>query len=144
MPRPYLFLDLHGVLFPRGAVETDPPFPLAIRRLNRITQATGALIVISSAWRFYFTLGQIQVLLHGLGVKAPVVGMVSRDSDDRGQMICNWLCNWVDVDADFVVLDDHVWDMEMLAGHVVKVDGEKGLGTRDVKLAVKILEDGRC
>ncbi|RYE85652.1 MAG: hypothetical protein EOO75_16720, partial [Myxococcales bacterium] len=84
MTQPVLFLDIDGVLnsaawlgrFP-GRCLTLPGDaaemldPEAVRRLERIRQATGCRVVVSSSWRHALPLAEIERLLrqHGLRVE---------------------------------------------------------------------------
>lgn len=55
--RPVLFLDVDGVLNSATFFAENPPMPVtsvdpkAVRRIQRVVEATGALVVLSSSWR---------------------------------------------------------------------------------------------
>jgi hypothetical protein len=81
-----IFLDIDGVLNSRnyitkmGDLWDDPKYqmdPAAVARLNRITDATGASIVIISTWRLAFThcLDKLQACMASYGITGQVIGM---------------------------------------------------------------------
>lgn len=85
---PVVFLDIDGVLNdaeflnkrdasgPRIGDGTwaDMVNPAAVARLNRILDATGAVVVVSSSWRIARTMKQILETLRGHGFTGVIVG----------------------------------------------------------------------
>ncbi len=121
--------------------------PEAIDLLNKLTDATGASIVVSSSWRRAY-LGEPQGLtrladmLKGHGIKAPIIGMTpAKDNavrNIRGKEIQAWLdCTPLKVDA-FVILDDDS-DMGRLSNKLVKTTMVDGLRIDHVEEAIKVL-----
>jgi hypothetical protein len=149
-----VFLDFDGVMNsgnPDKWVEIDP---YHVQFLNKITDATGASIVLTSSWRFF---GAIDDLLLNAGVTAPIVGKIP-DSTNRGRdghyaftrgaEIQTWISkNNV---SQFVILDDlpvkfeHEdgsvsYFFEELKDHHVHCANREGLLDKHVDLAVNIM-----
>jgi len=87
-PPPIIFLDIDGVLNDVAFLDkrdvsgprvwdgtwSDMINPAAVARLNRILDATGAHVVISSSWRIARTNEQILETLRGHGFTGRIVG----------------------------------------------------------------------
>lgn len=140
-----LFLDIDGVLKCKGDKDIDP---IKVARLNRITDATGACIVISSTWRSSYThdLAGMKARMLKYNIKAPVVGMtpdfvtptdgrILLANGTRADEIRAWLDN--DHIAQFIVLDDQ--DMLGLSDHQVKTDFDTGLQDCHIDQAINLL-----
>jgi hypothetical protein len=140
---PIVFLDVDGVLNSHqwfesleNAKATDRIErhidPAAVVRLERIFQATGASVVISSAWRH----GQLyDILIEGLkrhGFTGPVIGktIISQCSDCvRGNLIDRWLKDNMANHWSFrqyVILDDDADMLYWQKGNFVKTDSSTG------------------
>lgn len=66
-----VFLDFDGVLNQGWGL----PLPILIRRLNTLTKATSAKIVVHSSWRYGRTIDNLRTILDGWNVFAEVVGV---------------------------------------------------------------------
>lgn len=141
-----LFLDIDGVLNSRqfflkvagqNLLPDDKIDPDMVARLNQITDATGAHIVVSSTWRYAYqnNLSGLQSMLKRHGVTGLVIGMTNTDNHARGLQIKQWLDWHANADA-FVILDDDS-DDQML--HLVKTTFDLGLQDNHVADAIKIL-----
>lgn len=67
--RPIVFLDIDGVIKPLMWGAADPAMVAA---LNRITDTTGAAIVVHSSWRYHFDLDELRTRLAEMGVTGEV------------------------------------------------------------------------
>lgn len=161
--RRVVFLDIDGVLVTWSSMEADrkdhdvwyangfPTFaPECVARLNRITDALGADIVVSSTWRTGTREQFARVVAHivGQGVTAKVIDrtpylLYERDGyalglhAPRGDEIKLWLeQNQRRVDG-FVILDDDD-DMEALAPWLVRTDMDGGLLDEHVDRAIAV------
>jgi hypothetical protein len=111
--------------------------------LNRITEETGAKIVVSSVWRTD-GLMKCRENLHSWGVVAPVIGVTPRlyegyNQLPRGLEISKWLEEYDREEVEsFVILDDD-HDMEHLLPFLVHTPFETGLTEEHADLAIKIL-----
>lgn len=77
-------------------------------RVQRICDATGAALVIVSAWRCFFSAEQIARMFAARGLTAPVLGAVARataSGDQRADALLEWLAEHPEVTA-WCVLDD--------------------------------------
>jgi hypothetical protein len=163
---PIVFLDIDGVL---NCHESDPEALCGqihkdkVDRLNRILRETGAMIVLSSAWRYLVHRGEMNEagmdwLLRSHGVIAErLAGITEADSmipnggayngkpcdwpveNERGRQITRWL------DAHgrrpYVVLDDMDLGITEAAHPFVDTFPDVGLTDALAGLAIKILTE---
>ena len=150
-----IFLDLDGVAnsnkFITHLRQTNSPIrykpdqwidPVAVERLNRITDTTKANIVISSSWRLDFpgTTG-ITNHLKPFGITGKIIGVTKYLGADRGSEIQRYLDENKDKNIDkFIILDDNS-DMEDLIDYLIQTSFEDGLLDEHVELAIKLLND---
>lgn len=109
--------------------------PKAVELLNKLTEATGAKIVVSSSWRGDSALQTIFTLA---GIKEPIYGETPRlYSRYRGQEIQQWLdkhkCD------KYVILDDDLDFFDSQLPYFVHTDWKVGLTEDDVNKAINIL-----
>jgi hypothetical protein len=113
----------------------------AVRRLNRIVEKTGAVVVVSSAWRT--DMGSVYNHLEAHGFTGKIVGstpVLHRVGGvPRGDEIQMWLDEHDAVEA-FVILDDYA-DMGALLPKLVKTDPWHGLQNEHVNMAIRMLQD---
>lgn len=153
-----IFLDIDGVL---NSVEyhrerhirgSKPLDPVAIRRLNHLTDRTGARTVISSSWRQWGFLA-VRDMLRAAGVtgwivsSTPIlVGGVYESGIfgwvPRGHEIAAWLESTRTKVERFVILDD-ADDMANLMPRLVRTSHDVGLTDEDVRRAVFLLTGER-
>lgn len=140
-----VFLDIDGVLVNRASLIKASGLkatadPQCVAALNKITDTTGAAIVVSSTWRL-LGLDAIRAKLNEWGVKAAVLDITGDLYTSRGVEIVDWMCRWKsagnEID-DFVILDDDA-DMGHLIGHLVRTRFERGLTEADAQRAIKAL-----
>lgn len=143
-----IFLDIDGVLnhlrFNEDA-QTCPIDEWCAQRLNDIIKATGAELVITSAWRYMIFGSQMtgkgfEYLLRSHGIRANIHGWTVSDEviPARGNQI-SFYFRIHKRPAAYVVLDDND-DGISKAGHpFVRTVGVRGLTSDDADLAVKIL-----
>lgn len=154
-PMRVLFLDIDEVLnskaHPGSSVQGfehgDPEYyaqgidPFHVKSLNQITEATGALIVISSSWRNAHPLNKLRQIFRCAGITGTVIGdtpiRLLEDGERRYRYdeIQAWL-DAVHPDA-YVILDDV--DMGPLSDHHVQTTYDDGLLPEHVEVAVRIL-----
>ena len=128
----------------------------AVARLNRLVEATGSKIVISSSWRKLFDPPELHRILSEHGLVAEIIGETPDGPNDpemletfghidrvfRGHEIDCWLKKHPEVDR-FVILDD-CSDMEMHMNRLVQTDCEEGLLDEHVELAIRVMSwDGK-
>jgi hypothetical protein len=126
-----IFLDIDGVLNSHaymtkmGELWDDPANqidPELVARLNKITDATGAKLVISSTWRLpfldYCRIDMLAELMASYGITGEVIGMtpaigMTGSNERRGREIAIWLADnlYFKVET-FIVLDDDFVDCE--------------------------------
>ena len=118
-----IFLDIDGVLVTRNSIkyqylnfpdDTSIRFSKnAVRNLNKLIHLTKAKIVISSTWRLFHSLEELQNIFKKQGIKGEIISITSIDrapvEEDipRGQKIADWLAQHPEVEK-YVIIDDDV------------------------------------
>jgi hypothetical protein len=151
--RKVLFLDVDGVLNRHRPVGDDGRLiwenwvhPELMARLNRIIDATGAVVVMSSTWRIGKRLADLRGGLGGVGFSGRLIGATPTgrcswhegmpcSAGHRGAEIAHWLSEHQGRVGNFVILDDES-DMGRLREHLVQVDWQSGLSDGDVERAI--------
>ena len=161
MVNKFIFLDIDGVLnselfyseksqneryndlvsvFPKhiawGLCNIDPK---AVKRLNRLVNATDAKIVVSSSWRTDSDLGKI---FEAAGINGRVYGTTPlSEKRHRGLEIQKWL-NMQTEPYNYVILDDDSDMLDKQLPYFIQTDWMKwGLSDEDVEQAIHILND---
>ncbi|CAE7558071.1 unnamed protein product [Symbiodinium natans] len=156
-----LFTDIEGVLGPRPDARLLTVQTSQCVFLRRLLQRTGAQLVLTSAWRRHRT--YVVEVLDNFGVfdtfdgsggsgskpgKSDSVDSVgftpfNADASRRDLEILQWLNSHRGEVASWAVLDTRdllgFASAPRLQGHVIQVDGEKGLQPEHVDAAVAIL-----
>ena len=126
--------------------------PEAVARLNRIIEATGAKVVISSSWRYHCDPIRMQRLLRGRGFKGEVIdrtpfakhlpeGIRNLDGT-RGHEISVWLTRntHLHIADRFVILDDiGPHGFAHVAPHLVHTTWGRGLLDEHIQPAIEML-----
>lgn len=148
-----IFLDFDGVLCnhesitagykARSAPAQDPygPHPDCVAALNRIVEATGAVIVVSSTWRKCKNpRANMRETLARWGVKGIVIDVTPTLKDViRGDEIAQWLNSYSRHPIEsFVILDDDS-DMGLLKNRLVQCSNVEGLTLADAQHAIQLL-----
>jgi hypothetical protein len=145
-----IFLDFDGPIIPAQSHQPERPidkkaWPSSVDALNRVTDTTGAVIVISSNWRGR-GLRKIQALLKSWGVTGKVIGTTPILFDKiggiwkatpRGEEIAKYLRDKKEVES-FVILDDDT-DMGELEPYLIQTPFDVGLTEKDADLAIDML-----
>jgi hypothetical protein len=151
-----VFLDFDGPLIPimshqcpRVSGKGAQAWPSCVAALNRITDATGAVIVVSSTWRAD-GLMRTRERLTEWGVKADCLDLTPylKDRTDggvwigvpRGREIQAWLDGYGREPIEsFVILDDDK-DMEHLMPFLIHTPFDAGLTEADADAAIARLD----
>jgi hypothetical protein len=157
-----IFLDIDGVLncekyvHDIGALWDNPDNqidPKAVARLNRLTDLTGAAIVVTSTWRISFLYsaeGMDEVIRNCLkshGITGTIIGATEVTQGDRSEEIWDWITNHKDIIDNFVIIDDDRLEIKKdnsdpyLDLYFVRTSWLDGLQDIHVDKAIKILED---
>ncbi|KKM28010.1 hypothetical protein LCGC14_1569000 [marine sediment metagenome] len=145
-----IFLDIDGVLNTIsnwGSRPIEKRFSSeCVAALNRITEYTGAKIVISSSWKNIMGYQELSDLLHSVGIKGEIVGktsLVKLSGGPRGEEIEKFICEYRKSEYDvssFVILDDNT-DMGSISSHLVWCDPETGLTKELADIVIRKLEE---
>lgn len=111
----------------------------AVSRLNRLIEATGAKIVISSSWRFD---RKLQEIFTAAGVNTPIYSRTPfSNGKTRGFEIEAWLSEEKEPYT-YVIFDDDSDMLESQLSNFIQSDWfEWGLSDEDVELAIHILNE---
>jgi histidinol phosphatase-like enzyme len=121
--------------------------PVAISRLNKITDATGAKIVVSSTWRLAFInreqpLTSLQNCLKSYGITGEIIDMTPNKPNAvrnrRGKEIQSWIDAHYSLIEKFVIIDDDP-DMGRLRNKQILTKFEDGLLDDHVEKIINLL-----
>jgi DNA-binding LacI/PurR family transcriptional regulator len=145
-----VFLDIDGVLIPYDLTAHGSSRAVfsgsAISALNRITDQTGAKIIISSTWRYYHNLDALRRILAQEGVTGEIVDALHTDypadqaPSSRGEEINHWLLE-KHYKGPFVILDDDT-AIDPLNERHVHIMSSKCLSHSDAEMAISMLKTG--
>lgn len=113
-----------------------------VARVQRVCDATGAGVVVVSAWRASFTNADLRALLLGAGLMAPVLGSVAKPvpaGDRRGEALLAWLAERPHVTRWCVIDDDPSHYRYVAAAYERLVLVGDGINDADVERAVAFL-----
>jgi hypothetical protein len=146
-----IFLDFDGVLnsaaFLLGKPGTkDELDPAAVARLNALVERSGAVVVVTSTWRFGRPRADLQRILDKVGFSGHVLDRTPEVASSglvdpgwtRSQEIKAWLGKNPSVER-YVVLDDLL--LEEFAHVQVKTEFEDGLSDGHVEMALGFIGD---
>lgn len=149
-----LFIDIDGVLNSKRWYD-DRPYeaitgrvtemaqsidPDAVGRINRIAEATGCVIVLSSSWRCLDPIAHIDRALRHRGLVTHLYGATPPIGNPRGAEIEAWLAMCPTLDA-WAILDDDS-DMEPHMDALVQTDGRYGLLDEHAERVIRLLNTG--
>lgn len=142
-----LFLDFDGVIVTAHDRFTAGD-QFAVFNLNRITDASGAKIVVSSTWRMGESVESLAAFLKKWGVTGEVIGLTPDHTvsttrglyvaTERGHEIQAWLDHHPEV-SEFIILDDDS-DMAHLRHRWVKCHAHHGLGEEQTSAAIAMFQ----
>jgi len=145
-PMKVIFLDIHGVIITKisylenGDKHCDKGWDKeAVNNLNKLTNKTGAKIVVISSCKNNMDFEELKTMLKKAGVTGEVVGKtVSIDKHLRGEQIQHWL-DYHDV-TNFIVLDDTEYDTkEFFPDKLIQPKEKVGFTESELKEAIKKL-----
>lgn len=146
-----VFLDIDGVLNSMDYLKVtsrlgirkdkvdkygDPFDPRCVLNLEMVIKETGALIVISSVWK-YQGLEAMKSMWKDRNLPGEVIGITPNINGPRGAEIEKWLQDEMSVN-EYVIIDD---DNDMLPHQVinfVQTDSDFGLSYDNAKRIIKI------
>lgn len=123
--------------------------PQAVRRLNAILDATGALVVFSSSWRYHVDPEQMQRVLELRGFRGRVLNRTPLTTElpeslrdgRRGTEILAWLTEHRGQIETFAILDDiGPESFPGLEDHLIKTSWAEGLQDNHVSRVVSVLQ----
>jgi hypothetical protein len=105
--------------------------PEAIAKLNIIIKSTGAKVVLSTAWRKFFTMSTLSAMLKHLGFEGEITDItpIRFSYVPREQEINSWIQHNSDLTYKFVIIDDLPTAGEYHPDNFVNTDPEVGLLT---------------
>lgn len=143
-----LFLDIDGVLVNRrslmiaSGLKADADIDCVVQ-LNRITDATGALIVVSSTWRMQ-GIRYVTERLRRWGVSGEIIGCTPvKRQVDRGDEIQaflddkKWKARGAEIESIAIIDDDS--DMAHLSDRLIRTEFRHGLRPAEADAAIEML-----
>jgi hypothetical protein len=151
-----IFLDIDGVICTMGGfIHPDYNHPSkcwhsfhkpAIEQLNRITDKTGAQIVISSTWRNSHALKELQAFFKQAGTTGDIIDRTPNPETApgdyeplRGLEVNLWLAANKQVDTYVIIDDDNDFTDEQKKILLVKTTAIDGLTAKAADQAIQIL-----
>lgn len=126
VPLPTLYLDFDGVLHP-GHARSHERFSCQNHLIDAI-KGFDLEIVVSSSWRFHYTMAKLREVLHDeigrriVGITGdPVIGSYSRWREIERHAMFNRVKN-------FKALDDSTFLFPSDFGALIACDGTRGMG----------------
>jgi len=135
-------------------VHDDPLDPVLVRRVSAFVDRMDARIVISSAWRHYHTVHQLQEKLRRKGFQHPqrIIDVTPEPFGvhalkDRGREIDRWLKQYqgtverfAEGSLRYAILDDMpASHFQPVAHRLVQTDARTGVTDADIRRAMKLL-----
>lgn len=160
-PRPYIFLDIDGVLNTyhhrirqkqfAGKSSIHVWCPDSCRNIVRLCKEFNANIVISSNWKDQYQLEELKEIFERNDIPADYImdltpSEVERHSgaEYRGREIQRWLDEHVPDGVPYLIIDDDSTVLESQKDHLVQVNPEDGFANpQAVARARRILSNGR-
>jgi hypothetical protein len=127
MKAKYLFLDFDGVLHPSLCNDND-----RFSKVNLLSQALTfpvCQIIISSSWRFQFTLDQLKKILPGSisNLVVDVTGEALNGQYARYNEIKHWLENKQKPFADWIAIDDSINEFPPNCPNLIATKSSQGI-----------------
>lgn len=139
-----IFLDIDGVLNSADTmaegIHLDPAKVIILRE---IVDQTNAMIVISSTWRFQYSIKEMGDLLYRTGFRGAhrVIDSTPKSKDGhRGSEIETWLNDRNDVEK-YVIIDDSSDFFDYQKKNFVQTKWETGLNWIFANKAIEILNE---
>jgi hypothetical protein len=149
-PNRFVFVDVDGCLINMAAYQfshekacREAPTADCVAALNRITDETGAAIVVSSCWRIGRTVAELRELFGAWGITGVVLDKTPHLMNVvRGVEINEWLRvyreRFPELTVTFAILDDDA-DMADLRPYLVRTKIKLGLTQRLATKAINFL-----
>ncbi len=163
--RKIIFLDIDGVLNTRDwhcRMTKDTPHdefgfafdPITVSNLAHIIDETGAVIVISSSWKFY-GVAKLRKMWEIRNLPGTILDITPNTVSDemllnanldetelgvcRGNEIKEWLSRHKGEVSNYVIIDDFDDILPEQESHLIQTNPEEGISEEDADKAIKIL-----
>lgn len=150
-----LFLDIDGVLNSERSCHAFGGYPhdftpggiarfdlVAVALVRRLCRESGAVVVLSSTWRYHFSAAEVAAALD-----LPVIGTTTivnaNDYASRGGEIAAWLAEHPEVEH-YAIIDDIDVMLPEQQAHFVQTDWRCGLSLDDCQRLHMLLTDPDC
>ncbi len=139
---PIIFLDIDGVMRPDGPSDNRLD-PACVQRLNALAERLDARIVISSTWRWVWSMERFNAALEGrvIGITPDVPQDPLGGAPERWQEIQGWIRS-NGHPRRFIALDDKPNGFPKSCAHVYYTDSKTGLVDGDVEAIARRLAAG--
>lgn len=115
--------------------------PTMVSYLNTIIEATGANVVLSTAWRKIFSRAEITGILKFHGFKGTIIDItpITFSYRPRNLEIYSWFRSNIEEVNSFVILDDLLIAGENYPSNFINTDPDIGLTREEAEKAIAIL-----
>jgi len=151
MENKVLFLDIDGVLNSEEWYisllnnKIEPIFPdkhinpKQVTLVNKIINQTNATVILSSSWRIFRSVEEMNILLKRKGATFLITDLTPILSTGcRGDEIALWIEKSANSIESFCILDDDS-DMSNLSSNLIQTSWQFGITEKHVNLAIKML-----
>lgn len=115
--------------------------PICVGYLNQIIEASAAIVILSSSWRYCHNIVGLQKLLEFRGFKGMLVDITPVNVKGPERLRGYEIQAWLDLNRDvenIVILDDDT-DMAHLSSHLVRTDLAVGLTEENAHQAISVI-----
>lgn len=149
-----LFLDFDGVLnteYYQGLLQHQgKPWqdehgaffdPNAVKQLKRIIDATDAVIVVESSWK-YLGLDAMKELWKVRNLPGKIIDITpSSVGDNKGVEIASWLSEHATQDTHYVIIDDEYVILDSQLPHFILTNSYEGITKEQANRAISMLNE---
>jgi len=137
-----LFLDIDGVLNCRSSFNRQGTREIIeedmVERINRVIEATGCSVVVSSTWRILMPLEELKRVLGGHGFLSEAIIDATPHLTRRDDEIATWLESNLGV-SKFAVVDDSIDDLTGVSDQLVRTSFETGVLDEHTEQLIQML-----
>ena len=137
-----IFLDFDGVICTHDSIlnaqriikedkklyDSESIVSVLVENLNKVIEQTGAVVVITSDWRYSYSVDEMAAFLKNKGFIGQVFDVIPKSkNDNRGEEIRTWINDFYCIIRGFIILDDEISDIfSVFPDNYIQTDMIKG------------------